>query len=170
MNTERWRSKLKTDLNFMSWWNVCRCTYPSCRGCLWRSTWEWRQCLDRKEVSACHSPPDPLCPREPTPPDGHMKRGQREEQYDVTCDKEAKGEDEKFILHLITFVLNLVQGCWVMQRTLEAFVCTDILTFMPFLPHRQKRWKWKDCPWQRKRTFMDLTVTKQYIQHLLPQG
>lgn len=47
------------------------CTHPSCQDCLWRSTWEWHQCLDRREVSACHSPPDPLCPREPTPPDTH---------------------------------------------------------------------------------------------------
>lgn len=47
-----------------------------------------------------------------------MKRGQREEQYSEKCDKEAKREDEKLLRHLITFVLNLVQGCRIMQLTL----------------------------------------------------
>lgn len=45
------------------------CTHPSCQGCLWKSTWEWRQCLDKRGVSACRSPPDQLCPTEPTPPE-----------------------------------------------------------------------------------------------------
>lgn len=49
-----------------------------------------------------------------------MKCGQTKEQYDEKCDKEAKREDEKFIGHLITFVLNLVQGWNELLPALEA--------------------------------------------------
>lgn len=61
--------------------NTCRscatckcvlCSHLSCRGCLWRSTWGWRQCLDKREVSACHNPPDLQYPTGPAPPNRYI--------------------------------------------------------------------------------------------------
>lgn len=87
------------------------CTYPSCQGCLWRSTWGWRQCLDRREVWACHSLPDPQCPREPTPPDTCIVGGEGSEKDKRNVEKEKrkkkKKEREKLIHHVHTDQQNL---------------------------------------------------------------
>lgn len=77
---------------------VCPCvffTHPNCQGCLWRSTWGWHQCLDRREVSACHSPPDLLCPREPTPPDMHTLWVERAARRTKECGEKGNEKDKR---------------------------------------------------------------------------
>lgn len=166
----------------MSWWNVCGCrsscalcTHPSCRGCLWRSTWGWRQCLDRKEVSACHSPPDPLCPREPTPPDGQMKCGQREEHYDEKCNRGKKGRWEVYT-PFNHFCIKFSPG-------LQDHAMNSCQLSRPCL-YRHFNILCHSCPIDRRggnggivpdrergHLWISLSPSStSYIQHLLPQG
>lgn len=98
MKSEMWQTQKRQLVLFMSWMYVTArmcllCTHPSCQGCLWRNTWGWRQCLDRREVSVCHSPPDLLCPKEPTPPDQHWEKRRQRRTKDEIWWKENK---EKF--------------------------------------------------------------------------
>ena len=49
---------------------------PSCRGCRWRSTWEWRPCRGRRGVASGRSPLDQPCPTELVPPEGKTDKTQ----------------------------------------------------------------------------------------------